>query len=386
MTAYDDFDKQGSESYNKGHFREAAFAYEQARRFAKDFGMKREEFKSGFWAAHSWEQAGEVMRALQGYLELSQNIPAEADILDKWRVKKYSYEIRFFHFPQLATLERQLSELQQMLQEYTTLPPADGCHLKANLLAAQGRWAEQLKYLEQGWQAHNGGGYYKYLLAKGAIDANLALHQHQDAQRWCEVLAQTDTDSPTSRFAHIAAQIKLALYQQQPTHAYQQLRELERLNDDLQHDGAARTTVALQIRCYLLQTELGDPKQRSHSARRRFAVRIKGQRSVFSIYSRHLLRLDYRLACVRWALSVSAVDDLYYTKNQDLTSFKLRCSMDDIQQRIAKAKQAINLALKYAQYLDDCFEYNWRQQQVNEHNQRLQNLIHLLENTKEKPL
>jgi hypothetical protein len=377
MSLYDDYVKDGDKSYRNGHYRESALAHEQARKVAKDFGMKREAFESGFWAAHSWENAGEILRALQVYMELLQAIPSEADSLDVWRAKKHSYEIRFFHFPQLATLERQLTDLEQLLREVPNLPPADGSLLRANLLAAQGQWAAQLNCLERGWQEYNGHGNYKYDYAANAISANLAVNNLTAAQRWAVLLAETETNYPVSRAAYAKAQIYLALYQQQPAQAQEHLSELERLNDDLQSAGINRATIALQIRCYLLQPALGDPQQRLHSARRRFAERVQGKPEVFDIYDRYLLRLDYRIASVRWALSVAAVDDVYYTQAQDLSCFNPRCAVEDIQQRIKRARRAVNCALDSARYLDDCFECSWRQQVIHDREQRLQALINL---------
>lgn len=375
MSTFDDLDMDARNAYRNGHYREAALGFEQARIVAKNWDMKKEDFASGFWAAHSWQWAGEILRALGGYMELLKTIPIEAETLDVWRIRKCSYEIRRLFFPELSVLERQVAELEKIMQEYPSLPPADASLLRADLSKAQGQWATQLAYLERGWQEYNGEGYYKYIYAYNALYANLALHRLFAAQRWCSLLEQTNADSPVSRAAHIAAQIDVAFYQQYYEIAHDLLIPLERVTEDLQHAGAARTLIKLQIRCFLLQSTLGDPQKPLHPARRRFAEWIMGKPTVFDIYNRFLLRVDYRLACVRWGLSIEAVDDKYYTQAQNLDTAQLRCSFDEIQQRIQQAQRALACAMRYATELDRRFECSWRQQEIQERTLRLNNLI-----------
>ena len=98
-------------------------------------------------------------------------------------------------------------------QEYPELPRADIHQDTGDLLESQGKWQEALAEYELAWSEFDENGYVKFTKASYAGFCNLRLGKPDSAQRWCDLLGETETDWPSSRIAWYCIQANLALYQ-----------------------------------------------------------------------------------------------------------------------------------------------------------------------------
>ncbi|MCP4702872.1 MAG: hypothetical protein GY862_39330 [Gammaproteobacteria bacterium] len=383
-TRYRQLTNDAESAYNQARFREAALLREQARHLAQQQRLPREAFSSGTWAAISWSMAGEPLRSLNLFSDLLREVPVEADAYDVWIARGNVFEVQRCWFPRLATLRQGLTELERLLREQPQLPPADVHIMHAVLLERRGHWAESLRHCESGWNLYNGSGFRKYLFAYSALIANLHQSKPEAAQDWCAALGETETHLPDSRAAWQDAQVQLALYRQQPQQAAQHAAELEELCVAMQIN-EANWEIGIPVRTRLLQTPPGDPQAADHPARRRFARRIPGKPEVFDVYKRRLLLLDYRLACLRWALGIAPVDDLWHTRPHDLSQPALCVSRREAQRRVFLARRAVSRAMVQAEYLDQCFETQRWTREIQAHAQRLEELARLLRQLRQAP-
>lgn len=376
---YEELTDDAGEAYNQARYREAALLHEQARHLAQQQRLSREAFYSATWAAVSWDLTGDPLRSLNLLSELLREVPAEADVFDVWIARKRAFEVQRTYFPRLAALQQRLTELETLQREQPQLPPADVHDMYALLLQHQGQWAENLRHCESAWNLDDGkSGFAKYLFAYKALLANLYLNNPTAARDWCTALGETETHIAGSRASWQEAQAQLALYRQQPQQAAQHAAALEELCAGIDDVETAHKNLVIQIRTRLLQTPPDDPQAPNHPARRRFVRRIAGKPVVFDVYNRRLLLLDYRLACVRRALGVAAVDDLWYTRPHDLSQAALRMTPREAQRRVFLARRAVKRALGWAEYLDGCFETLRWTQEVAQHAQRLEELAGVL--------
>jgi len=68
------------------------------------------------------------------------------------------------------------------------------------------------------------------------------------------------------------------------------------------------------------------------------------------------------------------VDDLWYTKKQVLPTVKITPN-SNLQDRILRTRRACKKALRHAQYLDEVYKCDWRQQEIRERLERLDEIV-----------
>lgn len=374
---YRELTRDANSVYKQGRFREAALLNEQAYHLAQQSGSEREVFNSGTWAATCWGLGGEPLRSLGLLSDLLREISPEAAIQDICLARQRAFEVQRCYFPQLSALQQRLHALETLQSEQPQLPISDIHNTKALLYQHQGSWSAGLQQAESAWRQYSGAGYLKFLFAYKACINSLKLQQLSAAQDWCNALGETDKEQAHSRATWQEAQTQLALYRQQPVQAQHHADALEDIALSMQSSDFD-FNIHFQGRTRLLQTPAADPQDSEYPCRRRFAQRYPGKPDVFDVYRRRLLLLDYRLACLRWALNISPVDDLWYTQAQDLTTAKLQVTAQSAQRRVFLARRAVKRVMKQAEYLDECFETKCWTDEVKAHEQRLEALVVVL--------
>jgi hypothetical protein len=274
----------------------------------------------------------------------------------------------------LDKLQKRLESLSQFQQEYLQLPISDVHQFTGHLLLNQGKWTEALVEYELAWSQYDGDGYFKYHKAENACLCNLRLGNLAAAQRWCDLLGETETDCPSSRITWYTLQANLALYGGDYAQAEAHATQAEQQKDYVQY--GAGGSFEIRVGTLLLQPDLGDPARPHHPARFRLRQRFQGKPNVFDVYDRALLIADYRLACVRYCLGVPPVDDSWYQQPQQLpTRLPADFQLSDFQRRVQLTRRGIHLAQKQAVYLDGCFQCHWRQAEVQQRQTRLDRLV-----------
>jgi hypothetical protein len=378
-TPYQNVYDEAGELFRKNRCYDAAVLFQQARQIAKEYSLSQEAATAGVWAAISWHGASHPLKAYSLLLDILSTADTDLDIMDRWRARKRVFCISISYSPELDKLERNLEKLRLFQQEYPELPIADLHQNTGDLLRSQGRWQEALAEYELAWSEYNDCGYLKFWKASSAGFCNLRLGKPDSAQRWCDRLGETETDWPSSRIAWYNLQGNLALYQENWHQAEQHAIQAEKKADLVQEYEFAIPALDLRVRTLLLQPDLGDPADTNHPARFRLRQRFSGKIDVYNKYNQALLLADYRLASIRYSAGVLPVDDYWYRQPQQVPSYWLSGFQEaDFQLRKQLARRGINRAMVQAKYLDNCFRCTWRQAEVQQRFERLEQLIRIV--------
>jgi len=374
MSRFQDIYDEADELYGKNRCYDAAVMFEQARQIAKADLMVAEAAEAGVWAAICWALAGHPLKAYGLLMEILTAAEDDLDILLRWYAKQTVFQISCSYSPELAKLQQRLEALAQFQQEYPELSIADVHQLTGHLLGYQGQWQGALTEYELAWTTDDDLGYVKHGKANLAAWCNLRLGNLVAAQRWCDLLGETETDRPSSRITWYTLQANLALYGGDYAQAEAHATQAEQKKDYVQY--GAGGSFEIRVRTLLVQPELGDPARPHHPARFRLRQRFQGKPGVFDVCDRALSIADYRLACVRYCLGVPPVDDSWYQQPQQLpTRLPADFQLSDFQRRVQLACRGIHLAQKQAVYLDGCFQCHWRQAEVQQRQTRLDQLV-----------
>ena len=361
------------------HYRKKALLSEQVQRLAQQQGYIEQGFKSGVCAADGWTLAGHPLRALTLLTDLLKKIPSSVDPKDVWGARRRAFDISLCWNPQLKVLQRRLAELKKMADDNTRLSQSDVHHFSGNLLQAQGRYSEALKQWELAWTKHDENSYAKFQKAEYAIIVNLHLGDFAAARRWCELLGQTNIGMASSRVAWHVSQVHLTLWQQYTEESEEQACTAEEEAEGLQEPDCQQEAMAIRVRALLLQTNLGDPIAPRHPARYRLAQRLHGKPEVEMVYERRLLLVDYRLAAVRYVVGMQPVDDFWYTRPQTLPDTMPTLDRYDFQKRVFHTRRALRRAMVQAEYLDECWECTWRQEEIRGREARLDEIVRVVQ-------
>ncbi len=372
---YHELTRNARVAHDSGQDREAALLREQARQIALQHGAPEQAFYSGTWAALSWDHAGEPLRALHLLAELLADVPSEAAATDLGLARKRVFEISLYYNPRLGSLVRKLEELERIGRECSWPSRADLYMLRSEILSKQGLVSDALEQLELGWPKQKFPGLSKFVFAVAGIDLNLRLGRRPAADRWCQLLGRTETNLLESRLASHKACVELSLWDQTPFKAEAHARDMEDTASGLQNSDEERSVLALRVRTLLLDPSRGDPLNARHPARRRLATRLSGKPEMETFYERRLLFGDYRLSALRWLVDIPPVDDLYYTRPQDVPDRIEVTDRSELQRRVTHVRRAYRSALIRAADLDERWECDWRQKQVKGRLERLEEIV-----------
>ncbi len=309
LSRFEQFLSDGNDAYRNGRFREAALLFEQASRIARRHGREEQGFKACMWAANSWDVAGEPMQALSLLTDILAAPPVMADPVDVWIARWRWFEVTRCHNPDLDALQRRLNEMETLARGNPALPQANVSKEKANLLEAQGLYAQALEQTEIAWAKRCPKSFSHSGFAFQCVRLNLLLHRREQAGEWCRVLEKTNTDRPWSRVVWYGAKVELALCDGDSQEADLHSRSMEDAAVGVQDPGVELYSREMRVRATLLDRSFGDPNQARHPARALMAGRLAGRPEVYDIYSWRLLRIDYRLATVRHAVAMEPLDD-----------------------------------------------------------------------------
>ena len=356
--------------YRQGRKHDAAIAFEQARRIARETLLPNEAFSAGVWAAWSWVLAGYYTRAFSLLLDLLRDEPDTASLYHRWIARTMAIDISFSNAPDLPKLQQRLENLRAFFQEHPSLPEADIYQLTGELLAHQGQWAAALEQYELAWAKYNDSGYVKWGKAESAAYCNLRLGRLESAQRWCDLLEKTDTDHTQSRLDWLILRAEIAFARGDWPAAQEHAAAAEAKSELIQTNEQGALDVS--VRALLLRPDSGDPCRRRHPAHFRLRQKPAYRPNVFGKYNRWLLLLDFRLAALRCLLRIPPVDDKWYARPQRLPA-ALPDSFDQraFRRREKLAHRALHRAMQQAQYLDNAFQCRWRQEDVARRQERL---------------
>jgi tetratricopeptide (TPR) repeat protein len=367
MTEYDSFESQAAEAYQRGRYQEAALFHEQALRIARDQSMTVEAFSTGLRLATSWKLAGYPLRALAILTELFSALPNNVAHSDLWSGRVQLFRIGCAHKPEIEALRKQLDQLCSMHTQAGTGSDSDVHYLAGCLYESQGDWSTAIVEFERALSGRRSlNRLMIFQIVAQAVRVCLRLAQRVEAGRFCELLGQTEAYFDESRVAHTEAQLRLACWDGDLSAIDRYLSRLTDFVYALQRPTWSRQLLHWQVRAALLRQDLGDPLSLSHPARALMTTRMRGAWEAPDRYARSLLRIDYRLACLRFALGLTPHEDLFDHALSDLPSQPsiAMLSPHEIQHRVNLIRRALQAGTRYAAFLDQCFDCTWRQEEV----------------------
>jgi len=375
MRQIDELLNDAHEAYEFGRYHESAVCFEQAQRLAQQAGLLELRYQSAIWAAVNWQLATRPLRALSLLMEALAKPAAAANQWHEWAAHIQAFEIIRDYQP--YKVEQKLEELKRLVKQHSKGSVSDYLWLKMGVRMEQGQTSIAIERGELAWVRKTPTGFMKYLIAHDLVLCYLKCRDRRGAELWCRQLEETECYFAESRAAWHDARVRLALWDQDQPALVRELADFQDAVESVQRPKWRRRLIELEVRALLLNMDLGDPAQFDHPARRRLHVRVKGPMILSEWYGRRLLLLDYRLAALRYALGLSAVEDLYDARPQMSTAQRADVCSDDaeIQRRIGRVRRAIKKAEVIANRLDQCFRCQWRLAEVQERARRLGELV-----------
>jgi hypothetical protein len=262
---------------------------------------------------------------------------------------------------QLRIMEGLISDIAPELQLGTKIE-------KAQFFADRGVWASAVAECERAWTWADSfmEDMYRDPLATIAYRASLRIGRVDDARRWVDTWRNASKHIADSRLCSLYGACEVET-------AAGRLDQARRLAAELDEEvqGVSRSLSVLademNARIALLDSKSGDPECRIHRAWRAAASR----RWIDSD-----LVMDVRLAAVRWAAGIEPLNDSHWWLQAERCPAGIRVvEKDDLRRRIRKARKSIAFRRRGAHQIDSAFECNWRQQDLEERQRRLDEIV-----------
>lgn len=360
---------------------EAALTYEQTRQLAKDLGMDQEAAGLSLMTAICWSGVGRPLKAIGIYMELIA-FPKEI-IPDEVRLAAHLgyISISMDYLPSTRKLEKSLEAIDQLYEGFSDLGNIDYLlSIKGGFYANRGLFRDALRELEAAWKYQDTNKEdCKWEFVEIIHECNLRLGNERACQRWISLVWNSSSNRPYVHFLRYIICCDFALYQGRWEDAERYAVFGEERVVSIQDYSMQLDMLYRRVTSLLLREQLGDPRNIHHPARFRLRQRQFGKLAVQEKYNRKILLINYRLACVRYILGTPPVDDMYYQEAQKIPKqlhegFKL----DNFLSRVESTQRAIRSATIIAQYLDDAFQCDWRQKEVQDRQDRLDELVNFV--------
>jgi len=370
----DSIDLAPQVAIDNGHYRDAGMGYEQLRQNALRKGDTTAAARLALWASNCYHLAGKSLRSLTLLAEAFSANQAERGGSRIWNAHRQLFDFYRCFKPQWCRLQEQLGHMRRLREQDSQLPLSDLLRCEAVVARGQGNHHLAVQLLERAWQHHNPGkGLSLFIMAHNASWSALERGDREEAGYWAKRLKQCDQESEDARAGWWEMQIRLALWDGNAA----LLREgAERL---LPHAHPSeqtvwwRRTAVLRVRCLLMDPVWGDPQDHTHPARQQLCWPAVARLEVDDKFHRAILMVDYRLACLRYAVGLSPVEDLYHQRSSPVRGQRLKPGVgpDDIHERIRRVRLAMDCATSIAQSFDAVYRCQWRQDVVNVRRRRL---------------
>lgn len=363
-----------------GIYRAAAQQFEHLRQEALNCADYLLAMRRTQEAANCWHLGGQPKRALGLLLEGFQAIDtSRADPSLIWDLRRQRFDwLRCFR-PQVTKLEHELAAMDTFSRQHPTLPVSDLFRCRAVLARGQGNHAETLQWLERAWHRyHPGRGLPRSILAHNAACAALELGDIQTTRAWMAKLQACEDSREDAHAGAADLATRQALWDGHRTALQKQAEILQPHAHPYEQSIWWRRAATLRIRCLLLDAALGDPQSPGHPGRQQLCCPPVVAWEADERFHRAVVVLDYRLACLRYGLGLTSVEDLFFRQPSfSNVRFRPRISSKDIQVRIRRAYVALGRARRVAGWLDAGYACQWRQDLIKGRDCRLRDLHQL---------
>jgi len=360
---------------DNGNYGDAGMAYEQLRLDA----LRRGDATAAAWlalrASNSYHLAGKSLRSLTLLTEAFNANQAERDSSQIWNTHRQLFDFYRCFKPQWDRLQEQLGQMRRLREHDAHLPISDLLRCEAVVARGQGNHQLAVQLLERAWQHHNScRGLSLFIIVHNAAWSALERGDREGAGYWAKRLKQCNQECEDARAGWWEMQIRLALWDGNATLLREGAVQLFPHSHPSEQTVWWRRTAVLRVRCLLMDPVWGDPQDHTHPARQQLCRPAAATLEVDDTFHRVVLVVDYRLACLRYAVGLSPVEDLYHQHPAavPLRSLKRRVSSEEVNRRVLKVRAALTRPTTIAQAFDAVYRCQWRQNVINERRSRLE--------------
>ncbi|BCM94158.1 hypothetical protein IAD21_06061 [Abditibacteriota bacterium] len=359
MPYYQEILTEAHESYDSGRFGDAILLFQQAA--MAGWNLNRAEwFHCMLWASISASNYGDYVKSLELLITARADEPEDCPKGESWFVRTMFFFINLESNPLLESLIALLADLKDYAK-WKRVPISD-------LRIAEGMFQEKkgdiflaLSNYESAWSTHSGGGYNKMAISCYAAIVCLRMRQVKSAKDWIKSLSANNVAHPFYLMRQSQLEIRITLLENSPD--LNLLRTLQNQSLLMQNPSTIEQVRELTVRILLLDETSGNPTVKNHPSRIELRDRRRIRGNIHQYYERRLLLLDYRLACLRFVVGIPPVDDYYYAKPQQSANLAI-VNLEKFSFCLRKSRIAAHNAMKKAKYIDDLFQCNYRQREV----------------------
>lgn len=352
--------------------RDAALLYRQAASLALDLGDRAAWFSNTVNAAIATSFMGERSLALSLLLAARQQEPQGGD--------GYSWTSRLWVFTILLNVNPDIRRLQAVLEDLRSYPGRCESDLRAkegDVHRMRWNWIAALVSYEGAYASWEEPSYIiKSSHAYCAAICSLRLGRYSACLEWANAVATADDEFEIYRErCNAAVLLRLAMIQKRsPSELKKHIRKV--IDCVMTSDDAAgfADNRDLVVRAWLLVPEEGDPRNSLHPAFAEYRRRIKDPEDLLGRFDKCLLFLDYRIACMRYAVGIAPTDDLYYQSPQIVSGPITLIQGNSFPPRLRKAHIAAQRALCVAERIDTLLECDWRQKEIRGRIERIEEI------------
>jgi len=352
------------ESYIADRMAEAALLWRRAAGSALEVGDRTSWYRYNVWAADATRIHGNLPAALALIISARQDEPEDAPEFEAYFLRVQVFEITLAIRPLLERLTVLVEDLQQF-SIVRSVPPGELSWVQGQLDSSRGCWEAALTSYEKAYRDFTGVGVIKCEKAYHAGLCCLRLGRLSACRDWMTSMSGYEPERASNAVWQAELALRLALSAKRPVHEVGKLlRAFVDCSAVVQDQATADEVRDLTVRVHLLDLAGGDPIALPHPSRQELRRRLASKYHTGYRYGARLLLLDYRLACLRFATGVSAVDDLYYRRRQRAPVNVATINEPDSASRLRKARTTAQWTLRYAQKLDTMLNCDWREKEV----------------------
>jgi tetratricopeptide (TPR) repeat protein len=368
MTSPVDILESAYKDYMAANNRVAVLGFRHAASEAREYNDGLIWYKATVWSSEALYSLGDLRGAFDAMMMARAEEPPGAEF-EHWLCRKIAFKVWLSWQPVRGKLEAALDDLETFHRR-SNYPKHDISIFRGEFAVARGLWEEALRYFEKAAAVFEGSepGATKNGFAYAAALCCIKLRRFSATEDWIGAIydeREWERGFETS-IACYQAGARLTLARAKGADA----RTLERLLREFDDACAGADKAEFRdhllrerVRVGLMDSEAGDPDRSLHRSRNACRELRSAKLDSLSQFERSVLLLDYRLACLRFAVGLDQIDDEFAGVTAATVTVKI-ADPNDFLRRLQHAYASARRARRCAVQLDAMLECDWRAREV----------------------
>ena len=320
-------------------------------------------------------EAGKLKQALTVLTPTLRDRKIEGEPEDVYRTLTRYIDIAIGLPISLATIEHSFTHTENYLRESGHY---DWRHrllyLRAVLYTARGMYHEALSAAQEGWTLlrNEHPSWTRDTHLDNVVEICLRLRDVELARKYLVEWETLENDMPKEREAKLCIRnSELARLKVEKHTAVDWARKAMLIAEQVDSEEVRFLAVCTLLRAFLFVGEV----QLANNMIGRLIIMRHSERKNY-LFTIHLLRGDYYLACIRQIVGMNPADSEYgleFPLPARIADIKATCRM------MVRARHAYDAALKVGQWIDEQLQCNWRQGEVSKRYAQIESIENLLE-------